>query len=306
MRAITQKSVGGPEVLEIIERPVPVPGPGQVLVRIKAAGINPVDAAVRAGYFPLLGEPPFTVGWDISGVVVTAAGRLLRWRRGVWNAFLSKTGRGLCRTDRRSRFRACAQTQRSRSRPGSGLAACRPHTAWQGLAGAGRLQQGQRVLIHAGAGGVGHLAVQIAKARGAYVIATASPGKLDFVRSLGADEAIDYKAEDFVAFARDIDIVLDPIGGEHVLRSLQTLRSGGVLVALLDPSDHARSEASSRGIRLDRISVSPDRDGLVELIRLVDAGKLAVHVAKTFPLDQAAAAHAYLGTKPMGKVVLTM
>jgi len=162
------------------------------------------------------------------------------------------------------------------------------------------------VLIHAGAGGVGHLAVQIAKARGAYVIATASPGKLDFVRSLGADEAIDYKAEDFVAFARDIDIVLDPIGGEHVLRSLQTLRSGGVLVALLDPSDHARSEASSRGIRLDRISVHPDRDGLVELTRLVDAGKLAVHVAKTFPLDQAAAAHAYLGTKPMGKVVLTM
>ncbi|RVA47702.1 NADP-dependent oxidoreductase, partial [Mesorhizobium sp. M7A.F.Ca.US.001.01.1.1] len=179
-------------------------------------------------------------------------------------------------------------------------------TAWQGLVRHGGLKSGQRVLVHAGAGGVGHLAVQIAKARGAYVVATASPGKLDFVRNLGADEVIDYTKGDFTDQVRDIDLVLDPMGGDHAQRSLKVLKRGGVLVSLLDVSNDTRAQASARDIRVEHMSVVPDREGLLELARLIDANKLTVHVAKSFPLDQAGAAHAFLATKPIGKVVLSL
>ena len=179
-------------------------------------------------------------------------------------------------------------------------------TAWQGLVRHGGLKSGQRVLIHAAAGGVGHLAVQIAKAHGAYVVATASPAKLDFVRKLGADEVIDYTKGDFTDQVRDIDLVLDPMGGDHAERSLKVLKRGGVLVSLLDVSDKTRAKAGARDIRVERMSVVPDREGLLELARLIDAKKLAVHVAKSFPLDQAGAAHALLATKPIGKVALTV
>ncbi|WP_245463356.1 MULTISPECIES: zinc-binding dehydrogenase [unclassified Mesorhizobium] len=147
--------------------------------------------------------------------------------------------------------------------------------------------------------------MQIAKARGAYVIATASPGKTDFVRALGADEVIDYTKDDFTGKVGNVDLVLDPIGGDHADQSLAVLR-GGVLVSLLNVHDATRAKASARGIHVERMSVLPDRDGLVELARLVDAGKLSPHVAKTFPLDQAGAAHAFLTTRPIGKVVLTV
>ncbi|WP_246135673.1 zinc-binding dehydrogenase [Mesorhizobium intechi] len=158
------------------------------------------------------------------------------------------------------------------------------------------------MLVPAAAGGVGHLAVQIAKAPGAYVIATASPNKLDFARKLGADEAIDYTRGGLI---RDIDLVLDPIGGDHAERSLKAIRNGGVLVSLLDLNDTTRALASARDIRVERISVMPDREGLVELGRLIDANKLSVHVAKSVPLEEAGAAHAFLATRPIGKVALT-
>jgi NADPH:quinone reductase-like Zn-dependent oxidoreductase len=148
--------------------------------------------------------------------------------------------------------------------------------------------------------------VQIAKARGAYVIATASPQKLDFVRKLGADEVIDYTKGDFTDQVRDIDLVLEPLGGEHAERSLKVLKRGGVLVSLLNVSDATRAQASAQGIQVERMSVVPDRKGLQELAQLIDAKKLAVHVAKSFPLDQAGAAHAFLATKPIGKVALTV
>jgi NADPH:quinone reductase-like Zn-dependent oxidoreductase len=148
--------------------------------------------------------------------------------------------------------------------------------------------------------------VQIAKARGAYVIATASPNKLDFVRKLGADEVIDYTQGDFTSRISDIDLVLDPMGGEHAERSLKVIRNGGVLVSLLNLNDTTRALASARDIRVERMSVVPDREGLVELGRLIDANKLAVHVARSFPLEEAGAAHAFLATRPIGKVALTV
>ncbi|RWL49974.1 MAG: NADP-dependent oxidoreductase [Mesorhizobium sp.] len=308
MRAVIQNAVGGPDVLFVAEQPDPSPKPGEVLVRVKAAGINPVDGAVRGGFYPLLGEPPFTLGWDISGTVAALGAGVREFKVGddVFGMphFPKQAGAyaelATAPVDEIAAKPAAIDRARAAALPLAGL------TAWQGLVRHGGLQAGQRALIHAGAGGVGHLAVQIAKARGAYVITTASPDKTDFVRAIGADEVIDYTREDFTRKAGNVDLVLDPIGGDHADQSLEVLRDGGVLVSLLNVHDATRAKAGARGIRVERMSVVPDRDGLVELARLVDAGKLSPHVAKTFPLEQAGAAHAFLATRPIGKIVLTV
>jgi len=308
MRAVTQTTVGGPDVLFIAEQPDPAPRPGEVLVRVKAAGLNPVDGAVRSGSYPLLGEPPFILGWDISGTVAALGSGVTAFKVGDEVFGMPRFPKqaaayaelATAPADEIAAKPAGIDHAHAAALPLAGL------TAWQGLVRHGGLQAGQRVLVHAGAGGVGHLAVQIAKARGAYVIATASPGKLDFVRSLGADEVIDYTKGDFTAEVGDLDLVLDPMGGDHADQSLTVLKDGGVLVSLLNVHDTTRAKAAARNIRVERMSVVPDREGLVELGKLADAGKLTVHVAKAFPLEQAGAAHAFLATRPIGKVVLTV
>jgi NADPH:quinone reductase-like Zn-dependent oxidoreductase len=307
MRAVTQTSVGGPEVLFVAEQPDPSPRPGEVLVRVKAAGINPVDGAVRGGFYPLLGEPPFILGWDISGTVAALGPDVTAFKVGDEVFGMPRFPKqaaayaelAAAPADEIAAKPAAIDHAHAAALPLAGL------TAWQGLVRHGGLQAGQRVLVHAGAGGVGHLAVQIAKARGAYVIATASPDKLDFVRSLGA-YVVDYTKGNFVEQVGNVDLVLDPIGGDHADESLKVVRDGGVLVSLLNVHDATRAKASARGVRVERMSVVPDREGLVELAALVDAKKLMPHVAKAFPLDQAAAAHAFLATRPIGKVVLTV
>jgi NADPH:quinone reductase-like Zn-dependent oxidoreductase len=307
MRAVIQNSVGGPDVLVIANQPDPAPKAGEVLVRVKAAGINPVDGAVRAGYYPLLGEPPFILGWDISGTVEALGA-------GVSGFQVGDEVFGMPRFPKQAAAYAelaavpageIALKPKGADHIQAGALPLAGLTAWQGLVRHGEVKSGQRVLVHAAAGGVGHLAVQIAKARGAYVIATASPQKLDFARSLGADEVVDYTKGDFTDKVHDIDLVLEPVGGDHAERSLKVIRNGGVLVSLLNVNDATRALASAREIRVERMSVVPDREGLLELAQLIDAKKLAVHVAKSFPLEQAGAAHAFLATKPIGKVALT-
>lgn len=308
MRAIVQTAVGGPEVLTVSEIPAPRPGPGQVLVKVKAAGINPVDVAVRAGYYPLLGEPPFTIGWDIAGTVEALGDGVTAFKAGdevFGMPYFPKQAAAYAEYAVAPANELAAKPKaldfdQAGGLPLAGL------TAWQALVDAAGINAGHRVLIHAAAGGVGHLAVQIAKAKGAYVIATASTEKRDFVRSLGADEVIDYTATDFTAAVRDIDIVLEPIGGDHAAQSLKTLRPGGIITALLTPSDAAKAEIDRSGARFARIGVRPDGQALEQLAKLADAGKLKVDVAKAFPLEQAGAAHIFLGTKPIGKVVLTI
>ncbi|TPN45331.1 MULTISPECIES: NADP-dependent oxidoreductase [unclassified Mesorhizobium] len=308
MRAVIQNTVGGPDVLVIANQPDPSPQAGEVLVRVQAAGINPVDSAVRAGYYPLLGEPPFILGWDISGTVEALGDGVTAFKVGD-EVF------GMPRFPKQAAAYAelvtvpadeIALKPKRANHIQAGALPLAGLTAWQGLVRHGGLKSGQRVLVHAGAGGVGHLAVQIAKARGAYVIATASPNKLDFVRKLGADEVIDYTKRDFTSQISDIDLVLEPVGGDHADRSLKVIKRGGVLVSLLNVNDATRADAGARDIRVERMSVVPDREGLVELGRLIDANKLAIHVAKSFPLEEAGAAHAFLATKPIGKVVLTV
>nr|WP_246673573.1 NADP-dependent oxidoreductase [Mesorhizobium sp. B2-9-1] len=290
------------------EQPDPEPGPGEVLVRVKAAGLNPVDGAVRGGFYPLLGEPPFILGWDISGTVAALGDGVTAFKLGdeVFGMprFPKQAGAyaelAAAPVDEIVAKPAAIDHAHAAALPLAGL------TAWQGLVRHGGLQAAQRVLVHAGAGGVGHLAVQIAKARGAWVASTASLDKTDYVRSIGADEVIDYTRDDFTGKVGNVDLVLDPIGGDHADKSLEVLRDGGVLVSLLDVHDSTRAKAKERNIRIERMSVVPDREGLAELARLVDAKKLMPHVAKAFPLDQAAAAHAFLATRPIGKVVLTV
>ncbi|MGX7874372.1 NADP-dependent oxidoreductase [Mesorhizobium sp. ORM6] len=308
MRAVIQNSVGGPDVLVIANEPDPSPKAGEVLVRVRAAGINPVDGAVRAGHYPLLGEPPFILGWDISGTVEALGAGVISFKVGDEVFGMPRFPKQAAAyaelaavpADEIALKPKAADHIQAGALPLAGL------TAWQALVRHGALKPGQRVLVHAGAGGVGHLAVQIAKARGAHVIATASPNKLDFVRKLGADEVIDYTKGDFAEKLRDIDLVLEPIGGEHAERSLKVIKPGGVLVSLLNVSDATKAKAGAKGVRVERMSVVPDREGLLELGQLIDANKLAVHVAKSFPLDQAGAAHAFLATRPIGKVVLAV
>lgn len=308
MRAVTQDTVGGPEVLKISEQPVPQPSSGEVLVRIKAAGINPVDAAVRGGFYPLLGKPPFVLGWDLAGIVEAVGPDTTDFAPGdaVFGLLRFPAQAATYAELAAAPVSELAHKPESLDHVHAGALPLAGLTAWLGLVEIGNIKAGDRVLIHGAAGGVGHLAVQIAKARGAHVIATASSGKVDFVRALGADEVIDYTKADFVAKAGQVDLVLETLGGEHAEQSLRVLRPGGVLVALLEPSEKARSDAAARGVRLERISVRPNRDGLEQLARLAETGELKVHVEKIFPLEQAGAAHAFLATKPKGKVVLTV
>jgi len=183
-------------------------------------------------------------------------------------------------------------------------------TAWQALVDTAAVQPGQRVLVHAAAGGVGHVAVQIAKARGAHVIGTATAGKHEFLRSLGADETIDYTAVDVASSTDPVDMVLDPIGGSTTLRSLGALRPGGTLVRLpvwTHADAAACQHAAEDGVRALRLLVEPDRAGLLALTGLVESGALSVTVDSVFALDAAAAAHRRVETaRTTGKVVLSI
>ncbi|MEU6680148.1 NADP-dependent oxidoreductase [Streptomyces sp. NPDC046925] len=309
MRVITQQTLGGPEVLTIVDAPEPRPLPSEVLVRVKAIGLNPLEARLRAGEFPLLGEPPFILGWDISGVVEKAP-QTCRFRPGdevfgmplfpraasAYAELVSAPASHLARKpESLSHIEASAL-------PVVGL------TAWQGLVDLGGVSEGDRVLVHGGGGGVGHVAIQIAKALGAQVIATAGGSKRKFVEEVGADEVIDYTEVDFTETARDIDVVLDTIGGDTVERSLQVLRPGGHLVTAVAEEDlELAAKYEAAGMRFSGIGVGPDPVALRGLVQLVEQGRLRVHVQETFPFERVADAHRLLdGGHLQGKLVLTV
>ncbi|MGA4844249.1 NADP-dependent oxidoreductase [Streptomyces sp. G45] len=308
MRVITQQTVGGPEVLTVVDAPEPRPLPTEVLVRVRAIGLNPLEARLRAGEFPLLGQPPFVLGWDISGVVEEA--RTWRFRPGdevfgmplfprAASAYAEVVSAPALHLARKP---AALSHVEAAALPVVGL------TAWQGLVALAGVGEGDRVLVHGGGGGVGHVAVQIAKALGAHVIATASGSKREFVRGFGADEVIDHTAVDFTDAVRDIDVVLDTIGGDTAGRSLDVLRPGGHLVTAVAEEDAglaARYEAA--GLRFSGIAVDPDPVALRGLVGLVERGALRVHVRETFPFERVADAHRLLDAGHLqGKLVLTV
>ncbi|MEU0796406.1 NADP-dependent oxidoreductase [Amycolatopsis sp. NPDC005961] len=309
MKVITQQSFGGPEVLTVVDAPEPRPRPTEVVVRVKAIGLNPLEARLRAGEFPLLGRPPFVLGWDISGVV-EASPQTWRFRPGddvFGMPLFPRAADGYAELVAApalhlTRKPASLSHVEASALPIAGL------TAWQGLVDLAGVAEGDRVLVHGGGGGVGHVAVQIAKALGAYVIATASGDKAGFVKELGADEVVDYTAVDFTGAVRDVDVVLDTIGGETAERSLDVLRPGGHLVtAVAEDNADLAARCETAGSRFSGIAVDPDPVALRGLADLVDRGRLRVHVQETFPFERIADAHRLLDRGHLrGKVVLTM
>ncbi|MET7616097.1 NADP-dependent oxidoreductase [Streptomyces sp. NPDC005408] len=310
MRAIGQDTLGGPEVLKIVEIDRPVPGPSEVLVRVHAAGVNPTDWWHRTTGGLLNEGRPVPLGWDVSGVVEEVGLGVTMYRpgdevfgmprlpepAGAYAEFMTSPARHLARKP------AGISHVEAAALPIAAL------TAWQSLVDTADVRPGQRVLVHAAAGGVGHLAVQIAKARGAYVIGTASGRKHDFVRRIGADEVIDYTTADFVTAARDIDVVLDTIGGDYGPRSLKTLRPGGIVVSIASPAEAPLAAvAEQQGLRAGFTIVEPDNGGLKEIAALIEAGTLRVEIDTVLPLEQAAKAHE-LGEagRTTGKIVLTV
>ncbi|MBJ7354829.1 MAG: NADP-dependent oxidoreductase [Thermoleophilaceae bacterium] len=305
MRKVTQYTTGSPDVLELVtDAPRPLPAPGEVLIEVKAAGVNPVDAKVRAGS-GLLGEPPFTLGWDVSGVVVEGDG--------------FEPGDEVFGLVRFPREAACyaeyvtAPFEELLLKPPTithDEAAAIPlvaETAWQALVHAANVQPGERVLIHAGAGGVGHVAIQIAKARGAHVITTASEIKHDFVKALGADEVIDYRENDFAAeLAGSLDVVLDTVGAGTAAESLPTLKPGGRLVTIVEYRDESLPGlAEEHGVEYHGMLVKPSADDLFEIVKLIADHKFKIELAAVLSMEQADKAHELIEThRTTGKIVL--
>lgn len=310
MRAISQDILGGPEVLTEVQLPRPVPGPGEILVRVRAAGLNPTDWKHRAIAGVFLPPPPFVLGWDVSGEVAETGIGVTLFHPGdeVFGMLPYPNGHGALAEYVVGPARAFARKPTSLDHVQAAAIPLAALTAWQVLIDTAELQSGQRVLIHAAAGGVGHFAVQIAKAHGAYVIGTASAPNHDFLRDLGADEVIDYRTVDFAEAVRDVDVVLDVIDDDNSIRSLRTLRPGGLLVTLRPFGDvDLAAEANKLGVRAQRLLVEDDHAGMVALAGLVESGKLRPTIAGTFPLTEAAKAHALGDTgRTVGKLVVTV
>jgi NADPH:quinone reductase-like Zn-dependent oxidoreductase len=301
MRAVRQHALGGPEVLVVEDVPRPEAGPTEVLVRVAAAGVNPVDWKVRS-LGGLLGEPPFTVGWDVAGVV-EEVGSGITWLAPGDRVF------GMPRFPREAACYAEYVTSPSRqlTRIPEGLsdveAAAIPLaglTAWQALVETAAVGPGARVLVLGAAGGVGHLAVQIAKRRGAWIAGTSSTEKHGFLAGLGVDEPLDRDKEIEIG---DVDVVLDTVGGGTGLGALPAMRDDGTLVTLSASAVASLAEAAAGRVRVAGMLVEPDRLGLEALAGL----GLRPHVERTFPLEEAGRAHE-LGERgrTRGKIVLTV
>jgi len=309
MRVITQHTLGGPEVLEVAEVERPAPRANEILIRVRAAGLNPTDWKHRAtGGF--LGEPPFVLGWDVSLVVEAAGVGVARFQPGdeVFGMLSYPWGHGSHAEYVTAPARAFVRKPAEIDHVQAGALPLVSLTAWQALVENAQVQPGQRVLIHAAAGGVGHVAVQIAKARGAHVIGTASAAKHDFLRELGVDEAIDYRETDFSEAVKDVDVVLDMLGGDTALKSLRVLRPGGIVVSIVPMGKPDFYEEAERlGVRAVRMLVDADRADMESIAELVEAGKLRATIAGTFPLADAAEAHTLGATgRTAGKLVLTV
>ncbi|MGY0491598.1 NADP-dependent oxidoreductase [Streptomyces sp. WG-D5] len=306
MRVISQRRFGGPEVLEVVEAERPEPLAGEVLVRVHAVGVNPVDRMVRSGTTRFFGDPPFTLGWDVSGVVEAAGQDVTEFRPGDEVFAMIRGGAYaeyvVIRTEHLAPKPGNVDHVHAAAMPAAAL------TSWLALVDTGQIGPARRVLVHAAAGGVGHVAVQIAKAEGAYVIGTARADKHDFLRDLGVDECVDYTAEDFAHTVRDVDVAFDLIGGDYGPRTLVTLRAGGLLVSavLWDPGV-TQEDAEARGARFAPVSVQPSGATLRKVAALMAANRVRPHVSAVLPLEEAGKAHELIASgHTQGKLVLTV
>jgi NADPH:quinone reductase-like Zn-dependent oxidoreductase len=313
MKAIILNQFGGVENLLITELPVPMATEDEVLVKIRSISINPVDVKTRAGKgvsAVLKNDNPMILGWDLSGTIETVGAKVRSFKKGdevFAMVRFPQSGKVY------AEYAAVPATQLA-LKPADitheeAAAACLAAlTAWQSLTINYVLKSGERVLIHAASGGVGHYAVQMAKFLGAYVIGTSSAVNKDFVMSLGADEHIDYKEKPFESVVNNIDFVLDTIGGEYIDRSLKTIKKGGTIISIVSGlNEHVKEKAEALGIQGFSTRVKPDGTNMQEIADLLERKKLVSHLQKIFPFDQMAAAHLQVESgRTIGKVSLTV
>ncbi|MFD0996418.1 NADPH:quinone reductase-like Zn-dependent oxidoreductase [Pseudoclavibacter chungangensis] len=318
MRAAVVTSAGGPEVIELQDLALPAQINSDTLVRVHAAGVNPIDWKTREGRGAALPAYPWVLGGEFSGTVVRASYELAPFQPGdeVFGMLLVPRYLGADAEYVSCPFMSLARKPASLTHLEAGAVPLAALTAWAGIVEAGRVHTGQRVLVHAGAGGVGHFAVQLAHHYGAHVVATASARNHDWVRELGADQVIDYTADRFEeAIDAPVDLVLDLIGdvqAETGTRSLdpRVLRDGGTYICVPTgafPGMHAAIAAQDRDLVGSTLKLSPDGRALETIAILIDQGDLRVHVDRVFPLAATAEAQVLVADGHVrGKVVLDL
>ena len=305
MKAVCIESFGGPETLQMMDFEVPQPEADEVLIKVQAASVNPVDCKMRAGRYPpaKMESLPKVLGRDVSGTVVGCGLAVTDFENGDEVYAMLDGGQGGYAEYVAVRAALCAPKPRLLSHTEAAAVPLAAITAWQGLFEHGHLNAGQRVLIHGGAGGVGHFAVQLAKLRGARVATTVTAEDADLMRSLGANQTVDYESERFEDLIHDVDLVFDLVAGDVQERSWAVLKDGGAIVSTIDtPSERYAREHDARAVSF---VAHPDRDELDVIGQLIDAGAIRPHVHAIFPLQQAALAHERLEHQhSRGKIVL--
>jgi NADPH:quinone reductase-like Zn-dependent oxidoreductase len=303
MKAIVVHEHGGPEVLKYEDAPRPEPKEDEILIRVMAAGVNPVDAYIRAGRYGG-GKLPYIPGMDVAGIVEKTGAGITRFKAGdAVYAYLSGKEQGGYAQYAIAKENEAALKPKTISFEEAAAVPLAATTAWEALIDTGHLEKGQTVLVQGGSGGVGHFAVQIAKARGAKVIATASTANQDLLKQLGVDEPIDYTKTKFEDAVKDVDLVLNAVRDDTLPRSYGVVKKGGMIVSITGPPDPA--ELEKHGIRGTGMRAHPDAQVLVELAKLIDAKKIRPVVSQVFPLAEASKAQEQIETHhTRGKIVL--
>lgn len=311
MKVIILDQPGGVENFKITEVPTPEIKSDEVLVQVKAISINPVDVKTRAGkgmYGKLKDESPLIIGWDISGIVVEAGADVKDFAVGdeVFG-MVNFPGHGKAYAEYVAAPVAhLAKKPAKISHTDAAAATLAALTAWQALSVHAELQKGDKILIHAASGGVGHYAVQIAKHIGAYVIGTSSAENKELVVSLGADEHVDYKAVRFEEVIKEVDFVLETVGGENINRSLESLKKGGAIISILGKGTEATEEKAKKlGVEVRAFLVGSDGDDMKIIAGLLEKGELKSHVSDIFPFEKMGEAHLQVESgRTKGKVVV--
>lgn len=308
MKAICIHEYGDAGVLSYENVPIPEVGPDEVLIKVHAVGVNPVDWKVRNGYIKafLSHNEPGILGWDVSGTVEDIGSMVNRLKIGdvvFANPSATRNGAYAEYVVARSNEISIAPSSISLTEAAGIPLACQ--TAWMALFEKANIRPGQSILIHAASGGVGHFAVQLAKNAGAFVIGTCSKDNMVMVKSLGADEVIDYRSEDFSSRVRDLDIVLDTIGGETQIKSLKVLKKGGILVSIVGITNP--DETKKYDLKAISFSMISCGSRLEEIAGMVDKGLLKVVIDTQLPLEKAREAHEISESHhASGKIILTV
>jgi NADPH:quinone reductase-like Zn-dependent oxidoreductase len=305
MKAVCIHSFGGPEVLKLETVDIPEPKDDEVLIKVHAASVNPVDYKIRAGQYPPVKEQqlPKVLGRDVSGTIERCGRAVRKFSAGDAVYAMLDAGSGGYAEYATVKADICSRKPERLDYPSAAAIPLAGLTAWQGLFDQGNLHAGQRVLIHGGAGGVGHLAIQFAKAKGAIVCTTVSSQDVEFVRSLGADEVVDYKTERFEDKLHDVDLVFDLVAGDIQERSWSVLKDGGTMISTLAKPSEVK--AREHHATATNYVAQPDGGELAEIGRLIDEGKVRPYVTASYPLDHVAQAQQLLEREhPHGKVVL--